>query len=222
MRCATASLAGTLAAGTADAQPVSHHDRLMATLIDIDACTGCGKCVEVCRKRTESLVPTPKWDGVPRREEGKLPRNWSDGERREDTTRLTPYTWLSIQKIPLETARGTRILYAPRRCMHCINPSCTWMCPSGALIREPNGSVHLLENLCIGAGDCIEQCPWHIPTRQGGTTTNPLAVAEKSRMFKCDYCHDLQDAGKIPLCVSVCSTEAMRFGPYDEIVEKAK
>ncbi|MBR4742186.1 MAG: 4Fe-4S dicluster domain-containing protein [Desulfovibrio sp.] len=186
-----------------------------AMLIDIDACDGCGECVRVCHERTANLVTVPhllkEWDKP-------LRSNWSQPERRAVQERLTPYNWLTIQHIPITTAKGVRVFHVPRQCMHCLYPSCVYMCPTGALTQNERGAVYVLSELCIGCGLCIRYCPWRIPHLQLGTATSKFKLKQWSgSMWKCDLCHNLPS----PLCLAVCSKQVRQFGEYALIRDKA-
>jgi Fe-S-cluster-containing dehydrogenase component len=45
----------------------------------------------------------------------------------------------------------------------------------------------------------------------------PRYVARIDQMMKCDMCYDRTSAGKRPMCVTVCPSGALHFGPRGEI-----
>jgi Fe-S-cluster-containing dehydrogenase component len=47
--------------------------------------------------------------------------------------------------------------------MHCGDPACVAVCPTGALKQQPNGLVTFERELCNGCGYCTQFCPFHIP-----------------------------------------------------------
>ncbi|MBQ7586121.1 MAG: 4Fe-4S dicluster domain-containing protein [Desulfovibrionaceae bacterium] len=198
-------------------------DQLLATLIDIDACDGCGACVSACRERSSKLIPKTDYPKPRYLRKHKLMRDWSEKERQEITSRLTPYNWLTIQKSEVKTGSSFKEVYIPRRCLHCLNPSCAVECPTAALTREAFGAVRVIRSLCTGDGDCTMHCPWHIPFLQPGTSQNPWgSLPDLASMFKCDFCYDLVLAGQKPLCVEACPKGAMQVGPYFTMLDKAK
>ncbi|HHB76267.1 MAG TPA: 4Fe-4S ferredoxin, partial [Desulfobulbus sp.] len=44
-------------------------------------------------------------------------------------------------------------------------------------------------------------CPWGVPQLN----------QEKNKMVKCDFCVDRVDNGLKPVCVTKCTTQALRF-----------
>ena len=212
---ASAFLGGSILAPT---DSLAQDNDLLATLIDIDACDGCGLCVEACRKRSDLLVPIPE-DIAKYRRRYKFVRDWSKGARHDDRSRLTPYNWLTIQKISLGSEKSA--IYIPRRCMHCLTPTCAILCSTGALTRGRMGAVYVQEQFCVGDGSCTMNCPWYIPSLQPGTSSLISVTKDASRMFKCDYCVDLQLKGEKPLCIQACPRGAMQIGPYPLMVKKA-
>ena len=210
----------TLLGASLPSDCLANENDLLATLIDIDICNGCGLCVEACRRRSDRLVPIPQnVDNYRRRY--RFVRDWSQGERHDERSRLTPYNWLTIQTVILNNKKKTTV-YIPRRCMHCINPTCNILCPTGALTRDSIGSVYTQSKFCVGCGSCTMNCPWYIPSLQPGTGDSLISAAkDASRMFKCDYCLDLQLHGQRPLCIQACPTGAMQIGPYPVMVKRA-
>lgn len=135
--------------------------------------------------------------------------DWSDKRGLRD--RLTPYNWLYVQKVNVEG----RTVYAPRRCMHCDEPTCAFLCPFGVIEKHGDGSVVIDTDGCFGGAKCRDVCPWGVPMRQAGVGLY-LKLAPKlgggGVMFKCDMCHDLIKKEKNPACVGACPQGAMTFG----------
>ncbi|MBW6101484.1 4Fe-4S dicluster domain-containing protein [Escherichia coli] len=56
---------------------------------------------------------------------------------------------------------NTFMMYLPRLCEHCLNPSCVATCPSGAIYkREEDGIVLIDQDKCRGWRLCISGCPY--------------------------------------------------------------
>jgi len=199
-----------------------------ATLIDLTKCDGCRdlampKCVEACRVLNEKRFPVPKkpiQDLWPQ----KTHDDWS--ERKDFINALTPYNWTTVHRVQVD---GEEI-FIPRRCMHCDNPPCADLCPFGALNKFSDGAVVINDSLCLGGAKCKAVCPWQIPQRQSGVgiylKLQPIP-AGGGVMYKCDFCHDLIRAGKIPACVEACekrlgNKKPLYFGTRDEILRMAR
>src|SRR5690625_6927518 len=55
----------------------------------------------------------------------------------------------------------TFMMYLPRICEHCINPSCVSSCPSGAMYkREEDGIVLVDQDACRSWRFCMSGCPY--------------------------------------------------------------
>lgn len=53
------------------------------------------------------------------------------------------------------------MMYLPRLCEHCLNPSCVAACPSGAIYkREEDGIVLIDQDKCRGWRMCVSACPY--------------------------------------------------------------
>ncbi len=193
------------------------------TIIDIDRCNGCGACVAACRDRNLSTVPLPEHP-IPRPYPSWVrSSDWSS--HRDDVSRLTPYNWLFIQSCTISVNGVERQIYLPRRCLHCLNPQCVTLCPTGSMRQGVEGSVYIHHATCLGDGPCDRACPWGIPQRQAGVGPY-LDLAPRyignGQMFKCDYCTTLLKDGESPACVTACPQGAMRTGPREEMVKLAK
>ena len=196
--------AGMLSAwGAATPAQAAGLEDCLAVVVDVDACTGCGACVQACHERAAARVPQPV-SPIPASRWGRdrKPDWWG---RRNVTDRLTPYNWLYLQSCTVQTARGERRVFMPRRCLQCLNPPCVSLCPLGAARQRPTGAVYTEMSLCFGDSQCIAVCPWHIPCLQAGVGPY-LHLAPGylgyGQTFKCDFCEDIISDGKPPLCVA--------------------
>jgi nitrate reductase beta subunit len=53
------------------------------------------------------------------------------------------------------------MMYLPRLCEHCLNPSCVASCPSGSIYkREEDGIVLIDQDKCRGWRMCVSGCPY--------------------------------------------------------------
>jgi formate dehydrogenase iron-sulfur subunit len=97
-------------------------------------------------------------------------------------------------------------------CKHCTNAGCLDACPTGALIRTEFETVIVQADICNGCGYCIPSCPFGVINR------DPY----DGRAAKCTLCYDRLEDGMEPACAKACPTDAIQFGPRDELVERAK
>jgi Fe-S-cluster-containing dehydrogenase component len=91
--------------------------------------------------------------------------------------------------------------------MHCTDATCAEVCPADAIkIREDGIVQSSLKPRCIGCSNCVLACPFGVPKY----------VAEFDQMMKCDMCYDRSSIGLVPMCASVCPSEALWFGTRAE------
>lgn len=86
-------------------------------------------------------------------------------------------------------------------CHHCEDPPCAAACPSGALVKGPDGVVLLKEDLCLGCRYCEMACPFGAPSFD----------AARGVMTKCHLCAPRREEGLEPACTRACPTGALRF-----------
>ena len=98
--------------------------------------------------------------------------------------------------------------FANHRCYHCTDAACVNVCPSGALFQEDE-LTRVDSSLCTGCQYCVRACPYDVPVMVDGVAT------------KCDGCRDVTKAGGTPWCVQTCPSDALKFGPRDEITAEA-
>jgi Fe-S-cluster-containing dehydrogenase component len=96
----------------------------------------------------------------------------------------------------------------PVVCMHCDDPACAEVCPADAIKKTADGVVQsALTSHCIGCMNCVLACPFGVPRY----------IPQLDLMMKCDMCYDRTSAGKRPMCVTVCPSGALAYGPRAEI-----
>jgi len=198
----------------------------LCTLIDISKCVGCEACVEACREENEDKYPDPQGTMPVMRPTSRVKvADWSSEEKREVTSRLTPYNWLFIQHAEGEHRGEPFALDIPRRCMHCRNAPCSNLCPFGAAFKQDNGIVRIHSDVCMGGAKCKAVCPWHIPERQSGVGLHLDILpqyAGNGVMYKCDRCYHRVADGEVPACIEACPEGVQEIGPRERIIRKAR
>ncbi|GLV58679.1 hypothetical protein KDH_55090 [Dictyobacter sp. S3.2.2.5] len=105
--------------------------------------------------------------------------------------------------------RHNTVASSPTLCMHCEDPlaPCAQVCPAQAILVSPDGVVQSAdETRCIYCENCGYACPFGVPKfhRAG------------HYMQKCNLCYDRTSQGKGPMCATVCPTQAIFYGTYEE------
>lgn len=96
-------------------------------------------------------------------------------------------------------------------CNHCETPACMTACPSGAIMKDDDyGNVYIDRDTCVGAGACVEACPYGVP----------ILLEDEMKGVKCDMCADRIAAGLRPICVEACPLRALDWGTLDELHER--
>jgi anaerobic dimethyl sulfoxide reductase subunit B (iron-sulfur subunit) len=95
-------------------------------------------------------------------------------------------------------------------CNHCDNAWCMKACPVKAISRGPNGEVLIDQDACVGCQQCAAFCPYGAPHFN----------VRLKKMDKCTMCPDRIKAGLEPACVTLCPTDALQWGPWEEIQKK--
>jgi Fe-S-cluster-containing dehydrogenase component len=108
--------------------------------------------------------------------------------------------WRDVHPLGPEAYPLTERAFYSLACMHCEKPACLAACPVNAYYKRPDGIVVLDRNKCVGAGDCIEACPYGAPKFN----------VKVGKSEKCEFCFQRQDAGLKPACVQGCPTGALQ------------
>jgi nitrate reductase beta subunit len=107
------------------------------------------------------------------------------------------------------------MMYLPRICNHCANPSCVAACPSGALYkRGEDGIVLVNQDKCRGWRACVTACPYKKIYYNWKT----------GKSEKCILCYPRVETGQAPACFHTCVGRIRYMGVllYDaERIEEA-
>ncbi len=111
--------------------------------------------------------------------------------------------------------RRNTVATSPTLCMHCESPlaPCAQVCPAQAILVSQDGVVQSAdETRCIYCENCGYACPFGVPKF---TITGHY-------MQKCNLCYDRTSQGKGPMCATVCPTQAIFYGTYEEWLEAGR
>lgn len=115
--------------------------------------------------------------------------------------------------------------YLLTMCMHCENPSCVTVCPSGATYRVDDGAVLIDYDKCIGCGYCITACPYeqrHYVSEDETSFPGHVAPYEEESsqrlglVEKCHFCHARVLKGDAPACTVHCPGQCRKFGDVND------
>ena len=95
------------------------------------------------------------------------------------------------------------MMYLPRICEHCINPSCVASCPSGAMYkREEDGIVLVDQEACRSWRFCVSGCPYKKVYFNWDT----------GKAEKCNFCYPRIEAGLPTVCSETCVGRLRHLG----------
>ena len=70
-------------------------------------------------------------------------------------------SWVKLDTVEWgEEAGEAGRAYLPHACMHCDNPECVTVCPTGASQKLDDGVVVVEYDACIACGYCMSACPY--------------------------------------------------------------
>jgi Fe-S-cluster-containing dehydrogenase component len=163
----------------------------LGLVIDLDTCVGCHACAVNCKE-------------------------WNTGGHSAPLPDYNPYTaqaygvWFNrIHSFESEDGPSGRTVHFPKSCLHCAEPACVSVCPTGASYkRAEDGIVLVNPDTCIGCKLCSWACPY------GAREFDE----DQGVMKKCTLCIDriyntnLPEDERVPACVSTCPASARHFG----------
>lgn len=163
----------------------------LALVIDLNVCVGCHACVTSCKQ-------------------------WNTSGTAGALADLNPYAaepngtfFNRVQTFEVGEYPNTQTVHFPKSCLHCEDPPCVPVCPTGASYkREADGIVLVDYDKCIGCKYCSWACPY------GAREFDE----ERKVMSKCTLCVDriydeqIPQAQRKPSCVIACPSNARLFG----------
>lgn len=168
-------------------EPIVGQKKL-GLVIDLDTCVGCHACAVNCKEWNASGHSGPLTDY----------QGTSDG------------VWFNrVHTFEAGQGEDSRTVHFPRSCLHCEEPACVTVCPTGASYkRAEDGIVLVNADTCIGCKLCSWACPY------GAREFDE----DDGVMKKCTLCVDkiynenLPEQDRVPACVSTCPASARHFG----------
>jgi len=175
------------AAGDRESPPT----RQLALVIDLNVCVGCHACVTSCKEWNTFGAAGPLAD---ENAYGAAP---------------TGTFFNRVQTYEAGVFPATDTVHFPKSCLHCEDPPCVPVCPTGASYKRKSDGIVLVDyDKCIGCKYCAWACPYG---------ARELDEARQV-MTKCTLCVDriedatLPAADRKPACVKACPTGARIFG----------
>ncbi len=169
------------------------NQKKLGLVIDLDICVGCQACATSCKEWNSQGISAPLNDDKPHSAE---PMG----------------TWLNRihgYEVKEEGRDDSRIVHFPRSCLHCEEPACVTVCPTGASYKRAEDGIVLVDpETCIGCKLCSWACPYG--AREYDYT--------EGVMKKCTLCVDriynenFEPEDRVPACVKACPTGARSFG----------
>ena len=121
--------------------------------------------------------------------------NWEEILGGEFSKRSGDYNFEGVQKEIYGQFENTFMMYLPRLCEHCLNPTCVAACPSGSIYkREEDGIVLIDQDKCRGWRMCVSGCPYKKIYYNWKT----------GKSEKCIFCYPRIEAGQPTVCSETC------------------
>jgi nitrate reductase beta subunit len=121
--------------------------------------------------------------------------NWEEILGGEFAKRSRDVNFEGVQKEIYSAFENTFMMYLPRLCEHCLNPTCAAACPSGAIYkREEDGIVLIDQDKCRGWRMCVSGCPYK----------KVYYNWSSGKSEKCTFCYPRIEAGMPTVCSETC------------------
>lgn len=131
------------------------------------------------------------------------------GDMYYDPARLSS----DCRNIIKEYVDGPDQSFMKMQCMHCVDPGCISACMLGALDKREYGIVTWDADACVGCRYCQVACAFNVPKFEWHDATPEI--------IKCYLCDHRLAEGLEPACADVCPTDAVIFGPREELLADA-
>ncbi len=137
-------------------------------------------------------------------------------------------TYARVVKREWGTFPNVKRLSIPVLCMHCAEPPCVEVCPTGASQkRESDGIVFIEQSECVGCRACMMGCPYgaryfqdeerdYFGVGENEYEKSRYALHETGVVEKCDFCRSRLAEGQEPACSANCMCKARIFGDLDD------
>jgi len=117
----------------------------LALVIDLNVCVGCHACVTSCKEWNTSGIAGTLADLRPY---GHDP---------------TGTFFNRVQTFEVGEYPNTETVHFPKSCLHCEDPPCVPVCPTGASYKRPEDGIVLVDyDKCIGCKYCAWACPYGV------------------------------------------------------------
>lgn len=121
--------------------------------------------------------------------------NWEDDLAGVYETGKRDYDMQDVEEGVLSDFERVFMMYLPRICEHCINPSCLASCPSGAIYkRDDDGIVLVDQELCRSWRFCVSGCPYK----------KTYYNWNSNKADKCTFCFPRIEEGLPTVCSESC------------------
>ena len=121
--------------------------------------------------------------------------NWEEIMGGEFAKRSADINFDGVQKEIYGQFENTFMMYLPRLCEHCLNPTCVAACPSSAIYkREEDGIVLIDQDKCRGWRMCVSACPYKKIYYNWST----------GKSEKCLFCYPRIEEGQPTVCSETC------------------
>lgn len=121
--------------------------------------------------------------------------NWEDDLAGTYETGKKDQDMDGVEEDVLREFEKAFMLYLPRICEHCINPSCAASCPSGAIYkRDEDGIVLVDQDLCRSWRLCVSGCPYK----------KTYYNWKSYKADKCTFCFPRIEEGLPTICSESC------------------
>ena len=121
--------------------------------------------------------------------------NWEEILGGEFAGRSKDSNFEEVQKDIYGQFENTFMMYLPRLCEHCLNPTCVASCPSGSIYkRAEDGIVLIDQDKCRGWRMCVSGCPYK----------KIYYNWSSGKAEKCIFCYPRIEAGQPTVCSETC------------------
>lgn len=121
--------------------------------------------------------------------------NWDDDLAGSAAVRLQDPNARGLDHLTMARFEESFMMYLPRLCEHCLNPTCAASCPSGAIYkREEDGIVLVDQEKCKGWRMCVSGCPYK----------KVYFNWKSGKAEKCIFCYPRIESGMPTVCAETC------------------